>query len=530
MRSLGVLAAVLVAVPGISHAETRFLFVIGHNRGTSDEAPLRWAESDAKRYMELVREIGNVAPQRTRLLLSPSSAELREAWSEMKGMLIEAKERGDRTVLLYYFSGHGDASSIHLGGERQSRESLRRELLAAPASTVFAVVDACRTDRGLHEKGAVRAPGFAWPLEPGAPEGFVMLTSAAAGEVAQESDELGGSLFTHHLLSGMRGSADADGDGTVTLAELYAYGYSRTLEETHRQTTAVQHSELEVALSGRGALTLTYPRRAIATLELGEDIVGRVLVIDDASGRVVAEVTREGRQAIQLAVPPGRYRVHLRRDDAVLSGLVAIKDGKRALRARDLTVQPTLAAAEKGARLDPYPYLFSVGGSLGRSLVDGFAQVPSARFGLAYRSSEALRAGVEVEAGYVSGANDAWTYRQGEMTALAGVDLVQPLDGFAVTAGLRAGVAGVLQRGDRQDASRLESDQFTTPLRNTVFALGPKLALALGVEAEVFDQIGLRVAGEPFIAWLPTEERGMSGGASGLRIGIAIAVATMFRL
>ena len=38
---------------------------------------------------------------------------------------------------------------------------------------------------------------------------------------AQESAAIGGSFFTHHFELGLRGAADADGDGQVTLAEAF---------------------------------------------------------------------------------------------------------------------------------------------------------------------------------------------------------------------------------------------------------------------------------------------------------------------
>jgi uncharacterized caspase-like protein len=55
--------------------------------------------------------------------------------------------------------------------------------------------------------------------------GEVVITSSSADELSQESDEVGGSYFTHYLLSGLRGAADTSGDGEVTLDEAYRYVY-----------------------------------------------------------------------------------------------------------------------------------------------------------------------------------------------------------------------------------------------------------------------------------------------------------------
>ena len=59
-----------------------------------------------------------------------------------------------------------------------------------------------------------------------------VLASSTASELSQESEALRASYFTHHLLSGLRGAADADRDGRVTLSEAYRYAYNRTLVAT----------------------------------------------------------------------------------------------------------------------------------------------------------------------------------------------------------------------------------------------------------------------------------------------------------
>jgi hypothetical protein len=54
--------------------------------------------------------------------------------------------------------------------------------------------------------------------------GLAVLTANDKGQLSKEGDEWGGhGIFTHYLLKGMEGEADADGDGTVTVAELFSY-------------------------------------------------------------------------------------------------------------------------------------------------------------------------------------------------------------------------------------------------------------------------------------------------------------------
>ena len=55
--------------------------------------------------------------------------------------------------------------------------------------------------------------------------GVALLTSAEANEVSFEDAKWGGGhgVFTHYLLEGMRGAADRDGNGMVTIGELFEY-------------------------------------------------------------------------------------------------------------------------------------------------------------------------------------------------------------------------------------------------------------------------------------------------------------------
>src|SRR5690606_19692291 len=123
---------------------------------------------------------------------------------------------------VFYYSGHADAGELRLGASRYPMARLRERLAASPAAVRIALLDACRSGAITRTKGARRVPAFAVDTGPRAARGLVILTSSAKDEDSQESDRIGGSFFTHALVSGMLGEADASGDGRVTLAEAYA--------------------------------------------------------------------------------------------------------------------------------------------------------------------------------------------------------------------------------------------------------------------------------------------------------------------
>jgi hypothetical protein len=73
VRSFVALAVLSIASGQPAHAETeRYAVVIGHNSGATDEQPLRFAESDAQRFADLLSEIGGV-PAENQVVLRRSA-------------------------------------------------------------------------------------------------------------------------------------------------------------------------------------------------------------------------------------------------------------------------------------------------------------------------------------------------------------------------------------------------------------------------------------------------------------------------
>ena len=72
-------------------------------------------------------------------------------------------------------------------------------------------------------------------------EGRAIFTASEAGEFSQESEKWGGGhgVFTHYLLEGLRGAADMNDDGIVTLGEIMDY----VDENVRRDTNSAQHPD-----------------------------------------------------------------------------------------------------------------------------------------------------------------------------------------------------------------------------------------------------------------------------------------------
>ena len=162
-----------------------------------------------------------------------------------------------------YYSGHADGDALHLGGTRLDLVELRDVTAGSSAEARVLVVDSCRSGALTRVKGGRPVPNFEITLDsPPRAQGFAILTSSAAGEDAQESDQLRASIFTHHLISGLLGAADRDHDGRVTIDEAFEYSSERTLAATASSLPGPQHPTYRLEIGGRNDLILSEPGRA----------------------------------------------------------------------------------------------------------------------------------------------------------------------------------------------------------------------------------------------------------------------------
>ena len=90
-------------------------------------------------------------------------------------------QQGNQVVLFVYFSGHADASALHLSTTRLD-VSLVEQLVRSSAATFrVLVLDACRSGSLTRVKGGTAAPPFLLRLEDQLDsQGAVFLTSSAS--------------------------------------------------------------------------------------------------------------------------------------------------------------------------------------------------------------------------------------------------------------------------------------------------------------------------------------------------------------
>ncbi len=311
----------------------RFALIIGNNVGDRDETELRYAEDDASKVYDVLRNLGGFRPENMVLLRGDSAEGARQALIGLNRR-VRRETAFDRpaTMLFVYYSGHADADTLHMGDSGFSLRQLKELVEGSAAAFRILVLDGCRSGALTRLKGGQVAPPVSIVLRDRlAGEGTVFLTATSANEDAQESDEIKGSFFTHYLVSGLLGAADASGDGQVVLEEAYRYAYDHTLRASSRTLAGTQHPTYRYDLRGQGLLVLSRlvsQRRAIVGFPAGRSYL---LFQGGPDGPVVAEVGSQD-AVRRLSVEAGHYFVRARATRYLLEGTVELeRDTERAI-------------------------------------------------------------------------------------------------------------------------------------------------------------------------------------------------------
>jgi hypothetical protein len=279
-----------------------------------------------------LRDVGGFPPGNVTVLKDESDVTFRRTLVAFNDRVrSRASLPGTQTLLFVYYSGHADATALHLGRSRMDLTELGQLVRGSAATFRLLIVDACRSGVLTQVKGGRPVPPFEIPGNSGLQgEGFAFLTASSATEDAQESDELKSSFFTHALVSGLLGAADRDGDGVVVLDEAYRHAYAATLRATSRSVNGVQHPTFQYDFRGQDALVLTRlafgsSNRSTLVFPAG---VSFLVLNNDAHGDVVGEVDAQD-VSRSLSVRSGTYFVRGRGADVLFEGQVTTVPGQR---------------------------------------------------------------------------------------------------------------------------------------------------------------------------------------------------------
>jgi hypothetical protein len=303
----------------------RFALVVGSNNGGGDRVRLRYAGRDANNIATVLRQLGGVNDGDMTRLDEPTITDIDRAFDTLSTRVRDERKKGQRIELVVYYSGHADETGILVAGTRYEYQRLRQRIRAVPADVHIAIVDSCASGSFTRIKGGTKLPPF---LRDNANQvqGFAFLSSSSEDEDAQESDRIGASFFTYFFVAGLRGAADRNRDGRITLTEAYQYAYEQTLGRTQNTQHGPQHPAYDMHLSGTGDIVMSDLRSTESALVFPLALKGRITLVDKATNRVVVEVTKEAGEPLSLALPSETYSVHVENGKGELIATVTLEN------------------------------------------------------------------------------------------------------------------------------------------------------------------------------------------------------------
>ncbi len=242
-------------------SEQRYAVLIGNSSFPSEAKlpPLRFPENDVDALHELITSEEHGIFTQTFVLKNRSSQEVRERANEV----LNLAERDD--LVLLYYAGHGKLNrrgKLHLAtvDTRLSTleatsfpvSSLRDFMEISRSKRIVVILDCCYSGAagGVFTRGTTddSLQQFA------SGRGIQVMTASTGIEVAEEREQDGHGVFTKHLLAGIRGGADEDGDGLVSVDELYRYVHRHVVQDSAQVPTMLnleKAGDLIIAKSGR---------------------------------------------------------------------------------------------------------------------------------------------------------------------------------------------------------------------------------------------------------------------------------------
>ncbi|MDR2498015.1 MAG: caspase family protein [Tannerellaceae bacterium] len=201
---------------------------------------LNYTDDDAYRMYAFYKspEGGALPDSRIRLLIDEDAtrAGIIRAMDEVYA------KASQNDAIIFFFSGHGGRSAFitrEYDGRGDGNDGLllHREIQdrfdRSPAKYKYVIADACHS-------GSLAASASAQPYYRAFDNvggGFVLMLSSMGNEYSLEQSGIRQGIFSHFLIRGLNGEADANRDGIVSVVELFDFVKLNVVNRTnHRQT------------------------------------------------------------------------------------------------------------------------------------------------------------------------------------------------------------------------------------------------------------------------------------------------------
>jgi hypothetical protein len=279
---------------------------ISSPNGLKNDPPLKFSSKDARTISQVWQSPG-IIPKKLIFQLQPRSvSELEKSLDKITSELAVLNTK--KLFLHFYYSGHGSPSGFHIANEQISFENIQNLLPRSVFSARLFILDVCYGASFFKEKGFKTVQPLQLDMQLDAhTEGDIIITSSAANEQSFESSSLGGSIFTTHWVMGLRGAADQNSNGNVSLFEAYNYAYERTVVYSKSNMAKAQHPNFKFDLQGKQDIPLSRPGKYKSGLLFDKCIPGRYHLVREPEKSLMGEVFLPRDGNFTLALQPGSY-------------------------------------------------------------------------------------------------------------------------------------------------------------------------------------------------------------------------------
>lgn len=310
--------------------------IVGWNGGGFGLPTLRYADDDALRFATILQDEPS-APNPAKIVVLteldadtrarvtseslpfsvagvPTRARVLSAFDSLAKEMVSSTQAQHVFVI---YAGHGLTNRLLLAPENgeaaalsghELRAAVARLSAANPHAEISLFVDACRSqslfttrgEEGLDGPDMSEAIGNLEGRSLGAHVGVI--TAATSGKPAGEIKRLESGYFSHVLLSGIVGGADANQDDRISFGELAAF------VAFHTQSMMGQRPWFDPPAGDLSAITFDHRSKA-SRLVLPRGLEGRFEVRGPQGRPVFAELFKDSEQEIKLVLPQGGYRL-----------------------------------------------------------------------------------------------------------------------------------------------------------------------------------------------------------------------------
>jgi HEAT repeat protein len=228
---------------------------------------LKYAVNDAQAFRDYLKDYVGMPDERIFYLANQDATKSRI--ESLLGTTIKRKASKDDTVIIFY-AGHGavepdpsnldgdgfekyllphDANLEDLYSTSISMNDIRTIFMRIHADRLIFIADTCysgasggRTMMATKTRANL-SDRFYERISKG--KGRVIISSCSANEVSKEDDSLQHGIFSYYMLEGLKGRADQDKDGIITISELFGYISRKVPEASAQDQHPVKKGETE---------------------------------------------------------------------------------------------------------------------------------------------------------------------------------------------------------------------------------------------------------------------------------------------